>query len=132
MADYSWHVIATTIVTLGNFLGAEQVNSSHNLPEDHVLSIKKRKIGPTFIFLPKKGPIRWRAYWMHVTAQISFVIYLAILFVGRMTTGSLTFLTETIFVYYPILLGFSRGFWEIGIFIYTKIKLSNKYETVKK
>lgn len=126
MSEYLWHIILAVVATLGNFLGAEQVNSSHNLPEDKYLPVKRRKMGRLFVFLPKNKPVRWRAYWMHTVAQISFAIYLTILFIGRVITQSFSFLHETVFLYYPFVMAFSRLIWELGIYVYVKIRSINE------
>ena len=126
MSEYSWHIILAVTATLGNFLGAEQVNSSHNLPEDNYLPVKRRKMGRLFLFLTKNKPVRWRAYWMHRVAQISFATYLMILFMGRLITQSFSFLHETVFLFYPFIMAFSNLIWELGIFVYVKIKSINE------
>lgn len=126
MSEYLWHIILAVAATLGNFLGAEQVNSSHNLPEDKYLPVKKRKMGRLFVFLPKNKPVRWRAYWMHRIAQISLATYLTILFIGRVITQSFSFLHETVFLYYPFVMAFSRLIWELGIYVYVKIRSINE------
>lgn len=126
MDEYSRHISLALVATLGNFLGAEQVNSSHNLPEDEYLPVKRRKLSSLFVFFSKKKPVRWRAYWMHRVAQISFAVYLVILIVGRAVSQSYDFLNESVFRYYPFIMAFSRAYWELGIFVYVKIKLIKK------
>lgn len=125
ISKYSWHIILAVLATLGNFLGAEQVNSSHTLPEDEYLPIRNRKMGVLFLFLQKNRPVRWRAYWMHRVAQISAAIYFIVLCIGRAITQDFSFLHETGFLYYPVFMACSRAIWEIGIFAYVKIKSTN-------
>ena len=117
-----WHIIAEIFATFGAVLGAEQVNSSWNLPEDEYLPRKRRKLSKLFVFIPKNKPVRWRAYWMHRIAQYNFWLYLIILLGGRILTHSFDFVSNTVFVIYPVVIALSRLFWEAGIFIYVKYK----------
>lgn len=119
---YAWHILLEILVTSGAFSGAEEVNRCWKLPEDEYLPRKMRKLSKFCVIFQKNKPIRWRAYWMYRVAQLNFLLYLVILIGGRLLTQSFDFVSKTVFLYYPVVIGISRLIWEIGIFIYVKYK----------
>ena len=122
---YVWHILVEVLATFGAVLGAVQVNTSWKLPEDDYLPRKRRKIGKLFVFIAKKRPVRWRAYWMHRIAQINILLYIVFFLTGIIITKSLEFIHETLFLYYPVVMAFYNLLWEIGIFVYIKYKKMN-------
>lgn len=125
MVNIYEYLILAVVVALGNFGGAQQVNDMVDLPEDKYLPRKWKRLNILFLFLPKVGLIRWRAYWMHIVSQIGIAVYFIIMTLCLIVTGSCNFIHNPFFIVYIAVYACSRLFWEIGIYIYVKIKQLN-------
>ncbi len=117
-----WHITVEIFVTIGAFGGADQINNHKILPEDRYLTRIKRKFNVFYFYFTSNVPVRRRAYWMFKGAYINIIIYFAILIIGFLCTQSFEFVARTIFLLYPLVMGFYNLFWDLGMYIYVQYK----------
>lgn len=117
-----YHVVIVFLSALGMYDLADAINRMDKQKEDVYLPAKWRKLNPLFRFTIKNRPVRVSAYWLQRIAQITVLIDVCVLIIGRMVTNSFDFVQNSIFKYYPFVVFFIPLFYQIAFGIYIKIK----------
>ena len=124
--------ILVLICAYAEFDNSRRLNDMRDLAEDEFLAKKKRKLNFLFFDFSKNKPVRWRAYWRHTIAQWNLGLSIVVLILGRLIFKLSDDWSFALYVLCGLYMLVCGRLFEVGVWIYVRIKMQQKKKGVKK